>query len=151
MPKWYPTANTLPPEGVPVLARWPEGAIYHATVRITPEAVIWEVEGEVEGLPVAWRVAEPEAPSLMKKNLAVAWWMPAMAILAGGMIFLAVPLLGLIIAAAILAMWLGYAVLQSAGEAIAARHGVVLGAVVAMTPTLLALIVGLFFIIRTLR
>ncbi len=148
---WFDVSESLPPLDIPIIALWSDGAEASAVLRDWGDTLVWETEHPTEALPIAWRFAEPEAHGLVKKHLAAAWWLPAMAVLAGGMMLLANPLLGGIAIAAILAMWVGYAVLQSAGEAVAVRHGVLLGAVVAMTPTLLALAVGLFFIIRVLQ
>ncbi len=148
---WFDVSETLPPLDIPIIALWADEKEYQAVLRDTPEAIVWEVEGEPEGLPVAWRWAGGQTRGLLRKNLSMAWWMPAMAMISGLMFFAVSPILSFLVGGAILAMWLFYALIQSVGEAVAMRRGVVLGAIVAMTPTLLALVVGLFFIIRVLR
>ncbi len=147
---WFDASETLPPLDTPILALWADGSEASAVLRDLGDTLVWETEHPTEELPIAWRFAEPEMSSLMKKHLADAWWLPGMALLGGGMVLSANLLMGISLIGALLAMWIFYGVVQSMGETIAVRHGVFAGAAVAMLPTLLALAVGLFFTIRLL-
>lgn len=155
MSRWRNTTDVLPPEGVSIVARWPDGATHHAILHQTPEAVIWEVEGDKETPPEAWRYAGHEAAGLMKANLVKSWWYPAMGLFVGGLIAMAAPLGGLLLIGGVLAVWILFSAFQSAGEAVAARRGglsgLLLGAFVALAPMATIIAACLAFVVHLWR
>ena len=136
MSQWRATTEALPPEGAPVIARWPDGTTHRAILRYAPDAIIWEVDGEADGPPEMWRWPGREASGLLWAHLKRSAWHPLMGLAVSAAVGLVLPAAGLLLLALILLVWLVFALAQSLGEAVATRRGgasgQILGAVVSL-------------------
>ncbi len=145
--KWHDANEFLPPDGTPVLAQWSDGAIFRASVTYTPDAIVWEVDGDVDGPPVAWRPLRRQFFASMRADLGRMSWYLVWGLLAAALIALVAPIWGLMLALIALGLWLYNALAQSFAEAVAlgvgGQRGHLLGLVIAVGLALLpALAVG---------
>ena len=148
MKDWTPVEDALPPDGTPVLGLWPDGATFPTHLMYTPDALIWDVDGDVDGPPIAWRPLPRQFFASMRADLGRMGWYLVWGLLAAGLIALAAPVWGLMLALIALGLWLYNALAQSLAEAVAlgvgGQRGHLLGLVIAVGLALLpALVVGI--------
>ncbi len=123
MNRWTEVKKQLPPDGVPVLARWADGSQAPATLVDGADAWEWWTTHEGDALPEAWRFDTPQRHISAKLLGSMS---PALPIIAFGAAVLTLAGFlpyALALVALILGLWGALTLLSVATDYLMARRG----------------------------